>query len=125
MIYYLPKYKKDHLKKELNSILSRALESSSIPARELAKVIGKVVSCLRALGPIIKIFLRSSQYALDKQVLLEGWDSEVELHHTIAGDIKFILDNIDEENGQPIFTSKMGSAPNCLVTGNFINQHSN
>ena len=53
MIYYLPKFKKDHLKAEIESLLGE-FEMNSVQTRTLAKVVGKVVSSLRALGPAVR-----------------------------------------------------------------------
>ena len=66
------------------------------------KILGKIVSCVRALGQTIKIFLRSSQYALDRQVLQQGWDSAFTIPSNVAEDLLFVRDNIDSKNGSKL-----------------------
>ena len=116
MIYYLPKFKKDHLKAEIESLLGK-FEMNSVQTRTLAKVVGKVVSSLRALGPAVRLLIRSSQQAIDSEVCKSGWDTVVTANVRMKEDLTELLSIIDEENGQPILTSKTGIPLNDLVPG--------
>ena len=119
MMYYLPKFKRDHLKDEIDNILSQAREKQPIQTLEMAKILGKIVSCVRALGQTIKIFLRSSQYALDRQVLQQGWDSVFTIPSNVAEEVLFVRDNIDSKNGQPIINSRTGITLNEFIQGTY------
>ena len=116
MIYYLPKFKKDHLKAEIESLLGE-FEMNSLQTRTLAKVVGKVVSSLRALGPAVRLLIRSSQQAIDSEVCKSGWDTVVTANVRMKEDLTELLSIIDEENGQLILTSKTGIPLNDLVPG--------
>ena len=114
MVYKLPEFKIDHLKEIIAEIV-HSIEDT-IKAKELARVIGKIIASEKALGPIVRIMLRSTMVSLDYAVLSRGWDTYVNLNDTIKTDLQFISDNMDEDNGQPIVNYKTGISLNDLLS---------
>ena len=115
MLYYLPQFKKNHLKTELDALIHESENNSPITVRRVARVIGKLVSSIRALGPFIKILLRSAHQMIDAKIQTEGWDSTLVIQENIREDLVQIKNSLDEENGQPIVTSKTGISLNSLI----------
>ena len=58
MIYVLPSFKIEHLKEVIAAIVHS--NEKTITARQLARVIGKIIASEKALGPIVRIMLRST-----------------------------------------------------------------
>ena len=106
--------KKDHLKEELKKIIDKGQSKEEISCREIAKIVGKLVSSVRALGNEVKILLRKTQFALDEAVLSHGWDSSLSLTEESLQDLAEIVQNLDQLNGHPIITSKTGITLNSL-----------
>ena len=115
MLYYLPHFKKEHLKVELDLILSRSSSNQKLSLRGLAKVVGKLVASLRALGSGIRILLRSANKFINEQAELHGWDFMINLPREVIEDLNAIRESIDEENGHPIITSKTGVQLNSII----------
>ena len=107
----------DHLKQEIKNLLDQASDNKPVEARELARVVGKLVACDRALGPVIRIMNRSVQRVLDTEVLERGWETSIVLPNNALSDWQSVLENLDEQNGQPIFTSKSGVPLNSYAQG--------
>jgi hypothetical protein len=114
MEYKLPDFKVDHLKTVLQEIISSV---QPIPVKLLARAIGKVLSCERALGPIVRIMLRSSQLVLDHAVRTSchGWNLTMTVPKTVKDEFQFIMDNIEADNGQPIINHQTGITLNDLL----------
>ena len=115
MLFYLPKFKKDHLKSLLEEVLRDSLNKEPLAARLIAKVIGKLAAAGRALGSVIRIMLRSSHAQLDAAVLQWGWDCKIIIQCNVVEDLTFFLANLDQENDQPVRNHKTGVSLNQIL----------
>ena len=86
MFYILPSFKIEHLKEVIDEIVQS--NEKIVTARQLARVIGKIIASEKALGPIVRIMLRSTMVSLDYAVISRGWDTYVSLTETIKTDMK-------------------------------------
>ena len=98
-------------------ILRQGRNQEAVKLKQLAKVVGKISSSIRALGQCIQIILRSIQQCMDEQVSKTGWDSSFFPPADLFINFESILESMDESNGQPILTSKTGISLNTLVPG--------
>ena len=119
MTYSIPSFKTESLKKEIWEVCNHV--GKPIPIRSLSRAVGRICSCLRALGPISRIMLRTSHYLISEAT--EGfdpssWDKDVILTPQVAEDLKFIATNIDQENGQPIINHSTGIPLNSFLSQN-------
>jgi hypothetical protein len=114
MIYKLPEFKIHHLEEIIDEVIEGDLHS--VEARTLARVIGKINSCERAIGPLVRVMLRSTQMSLNHEVIPKGWDTRIVITKRIKEDLKFIRDNLKEDNGQPIVNHKTGVLLNSLLS---------
>ena len=115
MIYGLPDFKIKHLQRLLGEIIDKYERGVQLEAREFAKMLGSLVSGLRALGQVIRASLRSAHICLDKAVTEEqSWNTQFYLPPTVAADLAFVLDNLEAENGQPIIKGRTGPTLNSL-----------
>ena len=113
MVYELPQLKIEHLKEIIVEIVESI--EDKIYARHLARVIGKIIASEKALGPLVRIMLRSTQVSLDYAEVTRGWETELNLTKTIKEDLKFIYDNIEVDNGQRIVNYKTGISLNEII----------
>ena len=74
MLYYLPSFKKDHLKTALHSLLIAAQSRKEIALKTLAAVAGKIVSADMALGPVMRIMMRSLHSLIAEKAFEGGLD---------------------------------------------------
>ena len=117
MTYSIPDFKLQNLKTEISKVCSQ--QNKHIPIKTLSKCVGKISSCLRAIGPISRVMLRSSHYLISEAT--EGldpsaWGGSVMIHPQVAQDLQFIANNLDTENGQPIINESTGVSLNSILT---------
>ena len=82
----------------LNSIVSQKY----LPARQLASLIGKIISMSLALGPIARFMTRGLYAALNNR---HSWYQSIEISSEALLEPKFCLHNFDKYNGQNIWHS--------------------
>ena len=112
MKYSLPEFKMEDIKRRISEIS----EKSSL--RELAHVVGKIASVERAVGPVVRVMLRSSHQVIAQAVEEYGddaWDRIVLIPETVHRDLSFLCSNLEEYNGQPIVNSQSGICLNPEV----------
>ena len=117
MIYTIPDFKLLDIKKRICDL------SSPTSVRVLAQVVGKLVSVERAVGPVVRVMLRSSHQVLAKAVQDHGdeaWDSFIEVPDAVFRDLNFISENLEDYNGQPIVNSQTGICLNSMVDEKLI-----
>ena len=76
--------------------------ASQIPARQLASVIGKLISMGLALGPVCRFMTRSLYTVLDTR---EWWSSMLSLTAEAREELDFWLSSLDDYKSQPIWHS--------------------
>ena len=112
MTYSIPDFKISDIKERISK-LSRF---SSL--RELAHVVGKISSVESAVGPVVRVMLRSSHQILaqaEEEYGEEAWDNTVEITDDVFRDLGFLKTNVAEYNGQPIINSQTGVCLNAVV----------
>ena len=102
LLYILPFFKKDHLKRLLLEALNSYQESKLVKCRDFAKLISTVASASQALGPVSTVLLRASHTCLSWAIDSEGWDGYLLVSQAAAGELSLLLDQLDSINGQPI-----------------------
>ena len=118
MIYCLPDFKINHLKNLIQEVISFHTEGKKIEARMFAKLLGSLVSGQRALGPLIRVSLRSGHVLLDRSVTeAQSWQTSFHLSQRVIQDLRFIFDIMQAENGQPIIKGRTGETCNKLFPG--------
>jgi hypothetical protein len=75
-----------------------------IGAKELAKVVGKIVSLRRSHGSVVQIMSRSTQHELGIHTLWQGWDGSLWLSAAAVSELSFLQEILQECNGQYIFS---------------------
>ena len=112
MSYSIPGFKVQHLKDQISGV------SSTMVLREVARIVGKLISVERAVGPFIRIMLRSAQQFLATRVEDEGddaWDMEFQVPSDVIGDLEFIKEHFEDYNTQPILNNSTGFCLNSVV----------
>ena len=71
--------------------------------RVLAKLLGKLQFCERALGPVVRLLSRSSYYLIAKA---SSWNSFITLSESAKTELLFLFENLESLNGFPIRASK-------------------
>ena len=75
---------------------------NSVPARQLAQAIGTLISLQQALGDIVYLRTKHSQFILASQVLT-NWNISVNLSPEAKAEWEFWFHHIQIHNGMPIF----------------------
>ena len=101
-----------HLKDQISAV------SSTIVLRHFAKIVGKLISVHRAIGPVIRIMLRSSHQFLAIKVQEQGddaWDMSFKVPTEGFQYSQFIKENLEEYNTQPIVNNSTGFCLNSVA----------
>ena len=90
----------DNLKVEqLKSSLVQVLDRPTLKARNLASIIGKLISMSLVVGPVARLMTRSLYAVL---ITRQYWCQSLPVSHE-ARQIQFWLDNLDNVNGQGLW----------------------
>ena len=103
MKYELPDFKIKHLEKQIEEL------KPTIKLLGFSRIIGKLMSAARAIGPMMNVMLRSSHQLLASAVCAEGddaWDKYFPISNNIREDLSFIYFNMRVYNGQPIINGR-------------------
>ena len=112
MCYSIPDFKVKHLKDQISAV------GSTMVLRQFAKTVGKLISVERAIGPVIRIMLRSSHQFLAEKVHEQGeeaWDRMFKVPREVLGDLQFLRENLEEYNTQPIVNTATGFCLNSVA----------
>ena len=112
MCYSIPDFKVVHLKEQISSVCENMV------LRQFAKVVGKLISVKRAIGPMIRIMLRSAHHFLAMKVQQLGddaWDMIFEVSAEVIEDMNFIKNHLEEYNTQPIVNNATGFCLNSVA----------
>lgn len=92
MKYYVPIDKKDSICDLIISILKK----SKVHIKVLAKLLGKIQFCVKAMGPTVRLLCRSSHYLISKA---KSWNSMIELSDLSRKELSYLLNNFESLNG--------------------------
>ena len=113
--YSIADFKLQHIKK----LLRQVIEADRCTLRELATIAGKLMSAVKAFGPVVPVMLRSTFYFISVIVDSIGTDGAYEasvvLSSRIRCDLKFLHDSLAYYNGYPIFPNKIGFCLNSAI----------
>ena len=95
---FVPTDKVDRLKSQLVQVLDRP----TLKARDLASIIGKLISMSLAVGPVARLMTRSLYAVLNTR---QYWCQFLPVSREARQEIQFWLDNLDNVNGQGLWLS--------------------
>ena len=99
MKYFIPSVKLVNLKE----LISEVLSCKRVHIKVLAKLLGKLQFCERALGPVVRLLSRSSYYLIAKA---SSWNSFLTLSESAKMEFLYLFENLESLNGFPIRASK-------------------
>jgi hypothetical protein len=105
MRYYTPLEKLELLAADITHILELVKRHEPVGARHVARVVGKIISLQRSHGTVVHVMSRSLQHELGMHTLSHGWDIEIKIPGTAVEELRFMLNILQENNGQFIFSS--------------------
>lgn len=76
---------------------------TSCSAKESAKVLGKIISCIPSHGPYARVCTRSGYIELQRAVDARGWNSSLQLSDAIRSEFQLFLHTLGVRNGYPMF----------------------
>ena len=95
-VFSVPPEKLDALK----AVVKHVRGSPTVPARQLASVIGKIISMSLGLGPIARLMTRSLYASLNKRT---AWCQRLQLSEEASRELEFWVDQLPNFNGQAIW----------------------
>lgn len=124
----LGKEKEISLRQRVTLAIER--EGKRMSAKDLAKVLGKMVSTAPALGKISLIFARTGYALLEETVDTRGWSASLTITKEVVESLKLFLDSITEFNGNPISHTDQAVSllslvgpPDTFLTGKVLPTH--
>ena len=82
--------------RKLKSLLSSAIRDKSSPYRELARVVGSIISVALAVGPLSRLFTRQMYLAINSR---STWDHTLHFSSALLEELRFWYCNTDSFNG--------------------------
>lgn len=112
MEYSLTEEKRSHIIREIETLKERVKNQESIPAKEIAGVLGKVVSVKKSHGPGVQIGLRHCQHVLGLAVCPSHdieqpeWNVNVKLDRQSEKELEYVQSLLVKSNAYPIPVQK-------------------
>ena len=106
--------KKDALVREIKETTKLA-PGSKVAAKELAKILGKIVSTEPALGNFPLLTVRAGYILLDQATTQRGWNTWLNLDEPTLAGLKMFLQNMDRFDNTPIRTEANNIAVLSIV----------
>ena len=100
--FSVPSNKLYSLKLQLHAVA----EAQSVPARQLASVIGKIMSMSLALGPVTRLMTRNLYFVLNQKI---AWCQNLSLTLEASQELRFWIKEIVKFNGHQIWPKPSGS----------------
>ena len=95
MKYFVPEDKGNAICELIDDIL----QMKKVHIRILAKLMGKIQFCIKAMGPAVKLLCRSSHYLISKA---KSWNSMIVLNDLAKQELSYLLENFWNLNGHPM-----------------------
>jgi hypothetical protein len=95
----------------LSALLRSLLElpaHATVGVKNLALVLGKIVSMLLSHGTVLRVLSRAAQHILGQHVAQFGWEGAVQLSEQCRTEFTLLLDCLVTFNGQHIYTAAAG-----------------
>jgi hypothetical protein len=100
MTVRLTDVKKQHILKQVWETIS--LGSNKLPAKDLAKSLGKIVATEPALGPVVIMAARATYLRLDEAVCDRGWHTQLTMDKESIDGLTFFSENSSSFDNSPI-----------------------
>ena len=104
----------------IQAMIDLVLQNPKCQLKLLSSIAGKLMSTLKAMGPVIPILLRSSFVFLAEHLEpgSNDYDQNVSVGARVLEDLTFLRASLEDINGYPIFGNKIGFCLNqALVEG--------
>lgn len=112
MKYYVP----DEKLEDICELLRSVLKKKKVHIKVLAKLLGKVQFCVKAMGPCVRLLTRSSYYLISKA---KTWNSMIDL---ACQELRFLLDNFVQLNGHVMRPSLSQIKIDCKISSDASDQ---
>jgi len=86
----------------LSHLIADFTLQQSCSVKQLAQILGKIVSCVPSHGPHARVCTRSGYRDLQAQVDLTGWKSQVSLSPSTIRELSFFRSILGPRNGYPL-----------------------
>ena len=128
MTVRLQEAKKQRILQQVSETISHG--SKSLPAKELAGTIGKIVATEPALGPIVVIAARASYAVLEEATQRRGWNSSLVMSKEAQDGLQFFVDNCSDFDNSPIRSAateisvlSIIGPPSSFMKSSFVANH--
>ena len=128
MVVRLTTKKKNELIRSLGDLKNSL--NRFVPAKFVASVVGKTISCEPALGPLTQVLLRRVYAQLEEHVQREGWSSNIKVTAEIVEDSASLQTEVQKSEGYPIRTEATNESvvsiigqPSEFLKTKVISQH--
>ena len=114
MTYSISEFKMRHIEEQIEKIL----HSPSWRLKDLAKIAGKCMAVVRAIGSMIPVMLRTTFILLAEEVTIgdiNPYNKYVEPRPVVIRDLKFLMENLRRYEGQPVITDRVGYCLNRAI----------
>jgi len=102
MRYFLPPEKWEKIEATTAAFLSQACKGEPQDAKEVAAVLGRILSLIRSHGNIVRIMSRALQHQLGLHVLHNDWRGALCLSPASIAELTFLLGQLQFFNGRII-----------------------
>ena len=109
MKYFVPEDKVN----DICDLLHFMLKKKKVHIKVLAKALGKVQFCVRAMGPCVRLLTRSSYYIISKA---KHWNAMIELNDLACKELRFLKENFVNLNGNLIRPSLSQVKIDCKIS---------
>ena len=99
MKFFVPEEKKEKIQQIIKEVLDI---KGRVKARNLATVVGKLISCLKALGPMIRLLTR---FCYSDISAAPSWNSKIHISEGAKFELNYLLQHFSEINGFPMRAS--------------------
>jgi len=100
MRYYAVPEKLIVLQGLLRMVIGDIEHGRLVKARQLALIVGKVISFRCSHGSVVQVLSRAAQHELGKAVYYRGWESDILLPASVAVEFKLLFTALSEFDGQ-------------------------
>ena len=93
--YFVP----DDKQTSICELLIKVLNSSKLHIKVLARLLGKLQFCVKAMGPSVRLLCRSSHHIISKA---KTWNSFIIISDLARKELSYLLENFSNLNGHPL-----------------------
>ncbi len=102
--FRIPEERREKIMGQLQEAMEAKREGKKMAARELASMVGRIMSCYIALGPVTRIFTRELYACLEER---DSWSGSVELTRGATEEAKFWSKAMVKWDGQAIWPTQL------------------